>query len=227
MSDYYADVVRRRARGEALKLMTDRVAQAFGVPPHLLGEFPREPEPIKLPAAVIGYRAWRLEGPALCPAVSLLGPPPWSRGVNRARCIGFVRTHDGHDAPVHGCSCGLHAFHDPLAALSYARNEVGPWCPIAFGAVVAWGRMEVAINGFRAEYAQIVAVDSQAPAEYYGVPAVPFEELESVAREHGDPVPVELRPEQAADEDDSRPGTYTRYVRGGFGPVDEPPQPFT
>jgi Resolvase, N terminal domain len=73
------------------------------------------------------------------------------------------------------------------------------------GAVVVWGRVEAHATGVRAEHARIVGLDLPLLrrrkrravtqiAERLGVPAVTHRQLRSVARAHGSPLPVALRP---------------------------------
>lgn len=156
---------------------------------------------------VIGYRSWRLNDWVLTP-LSVGGP--WRPGINHACCHGpfaammggFWDAHveqDGnaqrHKAPHANCVCGLYAYHEP------PRNP-GP----IIGAIAAWGDLQVHPDGFRAEYAQIVALAE--PANLHGsardgfdlavatyrVPVVPRELLEVEALQHGSPLPRSARP---------------------------------
>ena len=73
------------------------------------------------------------------------------------------------------------------------------------GLVTAWGRMEVHVDGFRAEFAQVAAlVDepalepglAQALATRYGVPLISETDWadDSFIKEFGEIIPLELRP---------------------------------
>lgn len=70
------------------------------------------------------------------------------------------------------------------------------------GAVAAWGDLRVHHHGFRAEYAQIVALvaddhlDLRAVVETYAVPLVPRDLLKLEAERHGQGLPVDIRPEK-------------------------------
>lgn len=152
---------------------------------------------------VIGYRQWRL-------ADWVLGPisigDPWRPGVNRAACKQYGEPCDNpkcemckhlrgesHKAPAEECDCGLYALHEP--PVSYGDEYV-------VGAVAAWGDLRVHHDGFRAEYAQIVALvacephttDLSAVASTYGVPVVPRDLLKLEAERHGRSLPVDIRP---------------------------------
>jgi hypothetical protein len=80
-------------------------------------------------------------------------------------------------------------------------GRVQGWVGWVAGAVVAWGRLEVHANSFRAEYAKPVAVIRgphermcQDVARRYSCALVPIEHVEEVARRYGSPVPEALRP---------------------------------
>ncbi len=99
--------------------------------------------------------------------------------------------------PTRRCSCGLYARHDP------------PFVPGAgwvLGAVVAWGRLEVHHDGFRAEQARVVAFAApeahdeplDALAAAYGVRVVPPAGLVEYASEFGETLPLESIPTTAA-----------------------------
>lgn len=152
---------------------------------------------------VIGYRSWRLADWVLAP-VSY--GHPWRPGVNRAKCV----AHEGlfpsvtfgsgitfeppkpknHAAPQQDCTCGLHAYHE------IPQQAEG----VVIGAVAAWGDLQVHCNGFRAEYAQILALVAadglEEVAGLYGVPLVPLEMLTMEAHQHGSPLPESMRPEK-------------------------------
>jgi hypothetical protein len=80
-------------------------------------------------------------------------------------------------------------------------GRVQGWVGWVAGAVVAWGRLEVHANSFRAEYAKPVAV-IRGPnermchevARRYSCALVPIEDVEAVARRYGRSVPDALCP---------------------------------
>jgi hypothetical protein len=176
-------------------------------------------EPTVYSECVIGYRRWQLADWTLVP--NSVGDP-WRPGINHARC----RTHDQgyasalwaqhgvsmhsggtglpHAAPDAHCGCGLYALHDPLDP--HLEGSAGPMVFIS-GAVAAWGRLEVHWAGFRAEYAQILALVPPPEAltaqgweglkllqRIYQVPFVRADRLQAEAERHGRPLPVEARP---------------------------------
>jgi hypothetical protein len=172
---------------------------------------------------VIGYREWKLDDGWLLRPITADGA--WRPGVNHARCRrgtnfwlstttawSISATADPeadaeeHEAPASGCDCGLYALHDP-PDLTFDR---------VLGAVAAWGNLEVHSSGFRAEYAQVVALvlptraqltaagrigdgpdyaDPTDAARIYGVPLVALEDLRREAERHGEPLPRSARPE--------------------------------
>jgi hypothetical protein len=162
------------------------------------------------PVKAIGYRSWELDGYQLRSVNERLHAH-WQIGVNRAECRRpeFLRRPDSprpsHRAPDPDCECGLHAWYAPNSG--YARGAPGS---TVHGAVAAWGRIEAHWHGFRAEYAEPMAlayspeespeqVDrARAIAGELGLPFVALAELEAVALEFGSRVPVDLRPSPPA-----------------------------
>lgn len=174
---------------------------------------------------VIGFRYWRPETGWL--KSQGIGEHYWGRGVNEAKCEAGVRSSQGfayftwstaqfafsdepkvtkpHHAPGNGCTCGLHAYHKPLPGLSGAGPFTGEAMHI-LGAVKAWGRMEVHSNGFRAQYAEVLALAyneawplamvelTKELARSYEVDCVPMDRLEAFALEQGSPIPPDLYP---------------------------------
>lgn len=90
---------------------------------------------------VVGYRAWNLDGSRIKPIG--MGEDVWEGGKEvRATC-----THGHmHIAPDPDCECGLYAWHSFEQVRGGARGDQ------VFGAVQAWGHIEVHGTGFRAEY---------------------------------------------------------------------------
>lgn len=162
----------------------------------------RPDQPPVYSACVIGYREWKLNDWVLTP-VSV--GPPWRAGVNHATCrlnespFGKVVDPDPapHGAPGAACVCGFYAMHALPAPTTH---------PYVLGAIAAWGNLEVHHDGFRAEYAQIVALaePTDIPAELrdgfdlaaksYGVPVVRYSDLPSEAARHGSSLPPSARP---------------------------------
>lgn len=151
---------------------------------------------------VIGYRMWRLAGWVLAP--QSVGDP-WRPGVNVAECRKreapfWPSNADGLShpgpSPTVGCTCGLHAFHEV--------PDITTRTPWVCGAIAAWGDLQVHSNGFRAQYAQIVALAEAEPplqkgwlddlGRLYGVPVVPVSLLSAEAQRHGTPLPLDFRP---------------------------------
>lgn len=154
---------------------------------------PREVERVE--GKVLGFRAWALAGGLLASINDCFGG--WHIGVNKAEC----KAGAPHKAPAHDCECGLYAVHSPqvISPLMYSPDS-------AVGAVLAWGRIEVHPEGFRAQYAEVVmlAYDDEQPyglvtrvqalASEMDVECVLISELEEKAARFGRPVDPELRP---------------------------------
>lgn len=162
---------------------------------------------------VIGYRSWRIvQDPfnvpnALTPRFR--GSVPWRPGTNTARCQKDL----SHEAPVSDCMCGLYAYHDAgLTGADYVNGNV------LVGAVVGWGAMEVYADGWRAEYARIVALANTVHSErtirevaaLYDVPVLPvavavggrvsWSPLVREAERHGETLHDSLLPEKVVHE---------------------------
>jgi glycine cleavage system H lipoate-binding protein len=143
--------------------------------------------------AVVGFRAWHLDGDGLLRPWTFTALP-WAPGINRAVCARDVR----HRPPVGDCMCGLYALSDPSdRRLDFRADQ-------AVGAIAAWGDLEVHRSGFRAQEACITAlalpdragVDQrdrlERAAARYGVPLVAARELSAEGFRHGAPLPEEL-----------------------------------
>jgi hypothetical protein len=136
---------------------------------------------------VVGYRSWQLGWNGELRSIGR-GVISWLPGLNTALCWhGFA-----HRAPDAACDCGLYARHLPANGIE-AQDEI-------HGAIVAWGQLHVHADGFRAEHAQVIALVESVrsdvrrraaelhAARRYGAVLVPADQLETVAREYGDPV---------------------------------------
>jgi hypothetical protein len=164
---------------------------------HLTGHA-GEPD-VDVRGPVIGFREWRLRRGRLWSVSHRDDPLP--PGDLKAVCLRSQAVTAGEDhvvpAPSGVCSCGLYAYHEVGSLDTYAD---------VVGTVLAWGRIEVHADGFRSEWQRPIAL---APALFrsrvghkamiqvarrYHVPLVRFDDIGVVAREHGDPVPVEAIP---------------------------------
>lgn len=118
----------------------------------------------------------------------------WSQpGLVRFAC---PLSQHPHSQPHRDCRCGLYAHLavDTLAT-RFEGKEAGDY---VLGAVIAWGHIVIhGIDGFRAEYARIVALSpppalagqwARKAAERLGVPFVPLDRLEQVGHEFGSPI---------------------------------------
>lgn len=149
---------------------------------------------------LIGYRAWHVEGGRLLPATQTQAGP-WKRGVNSARCVTWRASRGGgkmaHQPPAAGCTCGLYALRSPRSG---QLRRAG----LPYGAIAAWGDVEVHHSGFRAQHACVVALalspslpastrrEIERAADFYGVPALAPGLLEMEACQHGRPLSDEL-----------------------------------
>lgn len=109
------------------------------------------------PAALLGYRVWRLDKGKLAP-LHMPEVSAWQPGVNAAQCL-----EHQHQAPAPGCKCGFNAHH----LLDGAKEEAESWCyhwrksnteTLVIGAIAGKGSMEVHVGGFRCGEAQILAL---------------------------------------------------------------------
>ena len=154
---------------------------------------------------VIGFRKWRVvRGHISSPFV----PLRWDEPVVHARCYPANRSllfgagwlEAPHDAPHPDCKCGVYAWHDP--------PQRGPIRDLrqAFGIVSVWGRVEVHVDGMRAEHVRVEALAYEPElgsahrrtieriAGDLGVATIPYQELPTAARALGSGVPAALRP---------------------------------
>lgn len=170
------------------------------------------------------FRAWTLDGYRLRSANPAGGH--WVAGVNRAECRRATYVppsplqtflaaperdasaqHAGaHRAPDHRCRCGLYAWHETGRLAGFPHGDA----ELVYGAVLAWGRVEVHLDGLRSEYAEPVLLGFSESQSYrhvrrvqaigseLGLPVVELAELEDAARAFGQPVPADLRPHRAA-----------------------------
>lgn len=140
------------------------------------GALPPESEPELFTEPIIGYRAWRVSADGdLLPVVRHQWNHGWHRWPARAQAPG-----------QYGWS-GLHAFYDLLHARIQCQYHL-------LGAIIAWGEIELHVHGFRAEYAQVVALaPGLSPKRWsaawkLGVPCVSAHKLPELALRQGSPV---------------------------------------
>jgi hypothetical protein len=137
----------------------------------------------------------------------MFGEHMWVPGENRAVCDPRRpgRRDETHAAPDPACSCGIYCRYAPFQPVSLGRE------PTICGAVAATGVIELhaARYGFRAERARITALALPGiggslddfvcrAAQYYGVPAVPADELTHVAGQQAQPVADWMLPRSIA-----------------------------
>jgi hypothetical protein len=114
-----------------------------------LGELD-EPTPSQIieGTVLIGFRSWNLkieQGSYNLAPIGSTQHHKWIKGVNKAVCKSAK-----HQAPDRTHGCGLYGVFDPDSRASYGNG--------AFGAIAVWGDIEVHPTGFRAQYAQIIAI---------------------------------------------------------------------
>ena len=151
-----------------------------------------EREPTALAEPVIGFRQWTVTDGRL---QAISGRFVWPVGDLEATCT----QHACHTPPAPDCECGLYALHEP-------RRD-SPLYNGVWGAVLAWGRLEVHLDGIRASAMRPLVLMTQADfdlaelsdvATHYGVPVLPWDAAIAFASEFGSPVPPEARPRPVA-----------------------------
>jgi hypothetical protein len=143
---------------------------------------------------VLGVRAWQVRRDGrLC---SIHADAPWEPGVNCARCLPDVSLlTKEHEVPEASCTCGLYG--NP--SVNYRGPAVPDDTNVVLGTIAAWGHVEPECDGFRAEYARILAIGctgegsrlERRAATRYSVPLVPFVQLERFSRHHARPLRLE------------------------------------
>lgn len=183
-----------------------------------------------LTTEIIGYRQWYVTPDLELRAAGYRVGGSWKPGENEAVChrmadammltFGYSeepqKRHPCGDTPGHDCQCGFYALHDPSDFWYGAQAQRSLWAtamisaptsdPLVSGIIVGWGKVEVHHQGFRTQYARIVALAlpegkrdaavARAAAAAYGVPCVPVRDLPRIAAEFGSTVPMEMRPEK-------------------------------
>lgn len=158
-----------------------------------------------LTAAVLGFRIWNVAADGRLGAV--VAGTFWKPGRNEAVCSPFLaESRRSHAAPHPGCNCGFNAYlsHSPKLKTDTTT---------ALGTIGAWGELDVYADGFRAQYAQVLALALppdgpgstgarerlERAAEMYGVPLVAVENLRAESLRHASPVDESLKPDPDAD----------------------------
>lgn len=104
---------------------------------------------------------------------------------------------EAHDVPGPDCGCGLHGYIDNTSLGVMAAM------PVVFGAVIGWGKLMLAHNGWRTRHARIVALVEasaipdviRAQCSEHCVPIVgSINECWSVAQRYGREVPARALP---------------------------------
>lgn len=159
-------------------------------------------QPPDLAEAVLGFRAWQVRVDGVLGA--MVAGALWVPGRNEAVCSPGLSPPRGarHNAPHPGCGCGLNAYFALVQELRAAEF-------VAIGAIAAWGEIDVYAAGFRAQFAQVIALSfpasgpgrSAATMERleragtrYGVALVPASELRSEALRHASPLSSAVLP---------------------------------
>jgi hypothetical protein len=102
-----------------------------------------------------------------------------------------------HPPPEPECACGLYAYHD----LNHRREWFYDRPNLVTGTIAAWGEIQTIGEGFRAEYAEILALGStpastrsqRVAARRYGVHLVPFADLARFSLQFAQPLERPVR----------------------------------
>ncbi len=152
---------------------------------------------------VLGFRAWSIDREGRLGPVT--GGASWKAGINEAECFALRPGTPKHKPPKRGCGCGFNAFHR-IGRTDLHDNRM-PW---VVGAIGAWGEIDVYRDGFRAEYASVIALSYegsttiedyrrlQRAGELYGVKLVELAALEAEAERYARPMPADALPREAA-----------------------------
>jgi hypothetical protein len=132
-----------------------------------VGRVLEQPEP--LIGSVYGFRWWRV-GPGGSLRSPWYGGHRWDRGFNDARCLErrrFVpawRSAEEHVAPDRECRCGFYGLWRPPRAerptwvWELDVETSGSTHGLVFGVFEATGKILLATEGFRAQFAKPVAI---------------------------------------------------------------------
>jgi hypothetical protein len=111
----------------------------------------------------IGFRVWRIDemltGPRLASphrhAAWLPGVPLKAECKDESGALALAHPHrkqPGVSPPIEGCTCGIYAYHEADDMVDALTSR------LVGGAVVAWGRITIHQEGFRAEFARPLAL---------------------------------------------------------------------
>jgi len=186
-----------------------------------------------LTEAVLGFRVWALRVDGGLGA--MIAGSVWTAGVNEAVCSPDVipSRRPKHTSPQPGCNCGFNAYFALNPRLRASES-------VALGAIAAWGEMDVYADGFRAQYAQVIALSAPAgkdgagigavgierlrrAAGRYGVPLVPTDQLRAEALRHASPLSGPMIPER--EPPPARPARRRRPKRPAPAPAPKSPAP--
>lgn len=150
-------------------------------------------ERAQIQGKILGFREWKFESGQLRSLA--MGNYGWGLNAQRAYC------RKCRQGPTEKCECGFYAWHD----VSRLKEGSG-----IHGAILGWGRTVAHADGFRSQFAQIVALaynddismgDHRWLAQVAQDAGVPFCEthlLAATAAEYGDVLAEEHRPEKAS-----------------------------
>jgi hypothetical protein len=151
-----------------------------------------EEEKEHLDHPILGYRAWKLifrsrqwdvmgklnaTGMELSPLNDGYGL--WTPGVNQAMHAGradfaLIGSLASHTCPEKGMQCGFWTLND-LNSAWYKQNwpPDNSWFPVA-GIVQGWGKYQEHTDGYRVQYASVIALAVAAPTLFITTPALDF-----------------------------------------------------
>ena len=179
----------------------------------------------------IGFRVWRIDemltGPRLA---SPHRYAVWLPGVAlKAECqddwgapalANPHRKQPGLTPPIEGCTCGIYAYHEANQMVEAITSR------LVGGAVLAWGRLTIHQEGFRAEFARplalcydqmLIAGPTASPlarlAGVYGLPVIDASHIGVLAAEFGESY---LPAAEPSDDWTARLGTSVRRVFGSW-----------
>ena len=179
----------------------------------------------------IGFRVWRIDemltGPRLASphryAAWLPGLPLKAECKDESGGRALANPHrkqPGVAPPLEGCTCGIYAYHEADGMVEALTSR------LVGGAVLAWGRITIHQEGFRAEFARplalcyqktLIAGSTAIPlarlADVYGLPVIEASRIGVFAAEFGESY---LPPDEPSDDWTTRLGTSVRRVFGSW-----------
>lgn len=159
-------------------------------------------EPLFFTEKILGFRSWQITG-GLRSRLGVIDYK-WTTGRNEAECFADRCTDITmprkplqlpHTAPDERCNCGFYAWHIPNSQRNTSDTA------LITGAILAWGRIEAHHLGFRAQYAEVIAlapymntVGAGEVAERMGVPLFELPDMLEYAESKGAPLDRKFRP---------------------------------